>query len=73
MGNWLIEPIDPLIVRDGRPFGPTPGARARTLPFPFPQTIAGAVRTRDGLDANGRFDRTQDNIARVITRLLQNE
>ena len=66
MGKWLIEPIDPLIVRDGRPFGPTPGARARTLPFPFPQTIAGAVRTRDGLDANGRFDKSQENIERVI-------
>lgn len=56
MTNWLIEPIDPLIVRDGKPFGPTPGARARTLAFPFPQTIAGAIRTRDGLDDSGRFN-----------------
>lgn len=55
MKVWLIEPRDPLIARDGRPFGPVPGARAYTLAFPFPSTIAGAVRTRDGLDASGRF------------------
>ncbi|WP_420632382.1 type III-B CRISPR module-associated Cmr3 family protein [Candidatus Leptofilum sp.] len=53
---WIIEPRDPLIVRDGRPFGPNPGARAKTLPFPFPSTIAGGVRTRAGMDENGRFD-----------------
>ncbi len=47
---WIIEPRDPLIVRDGRPFGPTPGARAATLPFPLPSTMAGGVRTQSGLD-----------------------
>jgi CRISPR-associated protein Cmr3 len=41
----LIEPRDPLIVRDGRPFTNNPGARARSLPFPLPQTLAGAYRT----------------------------
>lgn len=45
----LIEPRDPLIVRDGRPFTSSPGARARSLPFPLPQTLAGAIRTRIGL------------------------
>jgi CRISPR-associated protein Cmr3 len=53
MKTWIIEPRDPLIVRDGRPFGPDPGARARTLPFPFPSTIAGGVRTRHGQHRNG--------------------
>lgn len=56
MPLWIIEPRDPLIVRDGRPFGPTPGARATTLPFPFPSTVAGGLRTRAGLDRQGRFD-----------------
>ena len=51
---WLIEPQEPLLVRDGRPFGPTPGARARSLPFPFPSTTAGAVRSRAG-EVDGRF------------------
>lgn len=56
---WLIEPRDPLIVRDGRPFGPNPGARATTLPFPFPSTIAGALRHKAGLSDDGAFDRSQ--------------
>ncbi|MBS3967039.1 MAG: type III-B CRISPR module-associated protein Cmr3 [Truepera sp.] len=45
----LIEPRDPLVVRDGRPFSSSPGARALSLPFPLPQTLAGAIRTRIGL------------------------
>ncbi len=56
MTVWIIEPQDPLIVRDGRPFHATPGARARSLPFPFPSTTAGGVRTRAGQDENGIFD-----------------
>ncbi len=54
MTLWLIEPQDPLLVRDGRPFNATPGARARSLSFPFPSTTAGAVRTRAG-ETDGRF------------------
>lgn len=53
---WIIEPRDPLIVRDGRPFGPNPGARAATLAFPFPSTIAGGLRHKAGLASNGGFD-----------------
>lgn len=56
MTIWLIEPRDPIIFRDGRPFNASPGARAKTLSFPLPATIAGATRTHAGLDANGRFD-----------------
>lgn len=51
----LVEPRDPLIVRDGRPFTNSPGARARSLPFPLPQTVAGAYRTRRGIEAGLRF------------------
>lgn len=47
--TWLIEPRDALIVRDGRPFDNTPGARAKSLEFPFPATTTGGVRTRAGL------------------------
>lgn len=53
---WLIEPHDPLIVRDGRPFQAVPGARARPLDFPFPSTIAGGLRTRAGQNGDGFFD-----------------
>lgn len=51
--TWLILPHDPLVFRDGRPFAATPGARAASLPFPYPSTLAGAVRTRSGALANG--------------------
>jgi CRISPR-associated protein Cmr3 len=53
---WLIEPVDPLIARDGRPFAAVPGARAKSLPFPPPSVIAGGVRTKAGLGTDGAFD-----------------
>lgn len=56
MLTWIIEPRDPLIVRDARPFGLNPGARARSLPFPFPSTTTGGIRARAGLDDQGVFD-----------------
>lgn len=62
--SWLIIPRDPVIVRDGRPFGPDPGARAQSLPFPFPATLAGAVRTRHG-EQQGGFDVNGIMAARV--------
>lgn len=65
MSVWLIQPRDPMIFRDGKPFNATPGAQAKSLPFPYPSTLAGGVRTRVGMDADGRFDKRQ------IPRLLQ--
>lgn len=65
MSTWLIEPRDPLIFRDGKPFNATPGARAKSLPFPYPSTIAGAVRTRAGQNTEGVFDKSR------IDKLLQ--
>lgn len=59
MSIWLIQPRDPLIFRDGKPFNATPGARAKSLPFPYPSTLAGAVRTRSGQDTSGKFDEKQ--------------
>jgi CRISPR-associated protein Cmr3 len=66
MSVWLIHPRDPLVFRDGKPFNATPGARAESLPFPYPSTLAGGVRTRAGQDETGWFDPRQ-----VIDRLLQ--
>lgn len=59
MSIWLIQSRDPLIFRDGKPFNATPGARAQSLPFPYPSTLAGGVRTRAGQDASGKFDPQQ--------------
>jgi CRISPR-associated protein (Cas_Cmr3). len=47
---WLIEPRDPLIFRNGKPFTPTPGAHAQSLPFPFPSTTTGGLRSKIGID-----------------------
>jgi CRISPR-associated protein Cmr3 len=65
MTLWLIEPRDPIIFRDGRPFSAQPGARAKTLPFPYPSTIIGAIRSHAGRNAAGHFDTTR------IPELLQ--
>jgi CRISPR-associated protein Cmr3 len=62
---WIIEPHDPLIVRDGRPFGPDPSARAISLSFPFPSTTTGGVRTRAGLK-DGVFDLSQIERVKLI-------
>jgi CRISPR-associated protein Cmr3 len=56
MKTCIIEPHDSFIARDGRPFGLIAGVRAASLPFPFPSTTTGGVRTRAGLDAEGVFD-----------------
>jgi CRISPR-associated protein Cmr3 len=63
---WLINPRDPLIFRDGKPFTAEPGARAKSLHFPYPSTIIGAVRTMAGIDPQtGEFDK------RLIPELLR--
>jgi CRISPR-associated protein Cmr3 len=67
MKTWIIEPRDPLIARDGRPFTADPGARAKSLLFPFPSTTTGTVRTRYGFTQGDFNDPTQkaDLIAKV--------
>ncbi|HEU0113807.1 MAG TPA: type III-B CRISPR module-associated Cmr3 family protein, partial [Thermomicrobiales bacterium] len=49
-GEWVVElrPRDPILVRDARPFAADPGARATTLEWPLPTTVAGALRTHIG-------------------------
>ena len=59
--NVVIEPRDPLIFRDGKPFGATD--LAQSLPFATPSVIAGSIRTRIG--ETGDFDPA------TVTRLLK--
>lgn len=68
--TWLVVPHDPLVFRDGRPFAATPGARAVSVPFPYPSTLAGAVRTRSGALANGGVFPTGDEAKAVIRQVL---
>lgn len=65
MNNWIIEPRDPLIVRDGKPFSATPGARASSLPFPYPSTTTGTARTRAGSNAEGVFEADPQEIIKL--------
>lgn len=48
----VIRPRDPLFFRDGRPFTADICALAESLPWPFPSTIAGAIRTYIGSERN---------------------
>ncbi|WP_028545247.1 type III-B CRISPR module-associated protein Cmr3 [Paenibacillus taiwanensis] len=40
-----IEPLDPLLIRDGRPFNRTPGVVARSTSTIAPSVVAGTLRT----------------------------
>lgn len=64
MQTWLIEPRDGLAFRDGRPN--SGGSESRSLRFPMPQTVAGAVRTRFGTDTEGRFDTTKTEAVKAL-------
>jgi len=68
----LVIPRDPLIFRDGKPFTAVPGERSKSLLFPFPATLAGAVRTREGSDpTTGEFKKTKaelDELKRLSIR-----
>ena len=68
MTLWIIEPRDPLIFGDGKPFSAIPGARARSLPFPHPPTVAGSMRTHAGPGVGGQFDtlRTDELLAKQL-------
>jgi CRISPR-associated protein Cmr3 len=58
MSVWIVDPIDPLVFGDGRPFSAIPGGVLRSRPLPPPTALAGVVRAQLG-KSTGRFDATQ--------------
>lgn len=63
-----LTPHDPLIARDGRPFGAGQGNRMRGLPWPLPSVVAGSFRTALVKATGGNFSddvpqRLMDEIA----------
>lgn len=66
---WVIEPHQPLIFRDGRPFDLKPGVIAQSLPFPFPSTTTGGVRTQAGLNKEGIFDHISEKQLEALKNL----
>lgn len=59
-----ITPHDPIIARDGRPFGKDQGIRMRSLNWPYPSVLAGSLRTMLG-KMNGGFS------DKVVEKLLE--
>lgn len=60
-----MTPQDPLVARDGRPFGDGQGSRMRGLPWPLPSVVAGSFRT--ALVKAGSNDFSGD----IPTRLME--
>ncbi|MBI1747850.1 MAG: type III-B CRISPR module-associated protein Cmr3 [Acidobacteria bacterium] len=50
-----LSPRDPIIARDGRPFGVGQGHRMRSVDWPYPSVLAGSLRTLLGKMAGGEF------------------
>ncbi|HMN95887.1 MAG TPA: type III-B CRISPR module-associated Cmr3 family protein [Phycisphaerales bacterium] len=50
-----LTPRDPVIVRDGRPFGAEAGSKARSLDWLTPSLLAGSVRSAVGKAAGGKW------------------
>ncbi|HEX5502605.1 MAG TPA: type III-B CRISPR module-associated Cmr3 family protein, partial [Thermomicrobiales bacterium] len=67
----LLQGRDPLIFRDARPFTNAPGGRATTLPWPLPQTIAGALRTHIGNTLGNSFAWDQAGAVQARTWALK--
>jgi CRISPR-associated protein Cmr3 len=55
MMHLLLSPRDPLIARDGRPFGADSGRRMRSQDWLTPSVVAGSLRTMVGKEL-GTFD-----------------
>lgn len=66
--NIQIKPLDPVMIRDGRPFGKTPGIRAHSLNSVTPGTLAGTLRTLLGKLETGNGQRVKDS----YTKLAEN-
>jgi len=65
MTLWMVEPRDPLVLRDGRPNEGR--SESSSLPFPYPSTMAGLVRTRLGSNPSGLFELGGDQLTQLLS------
>lgn len=63
MKTYLITPRDRLVLRDG---AGAEGNTMRTLPFPWPSSTAGLVRSLAGSDADGRFTGDAEKLLKEV-------
>ena len=67
-----IQPIDPIVSRDSRPFGRGQGGKARSLDWITPSTVCGALRSRVG-KVHGSFEPDKLKSIKVRGPFLQYE
>ena len=65
--NIVMFAREPLILRDGRPFGEFGTVRAGALQWPMPSTLAGMIRSRIGLSRDPHFFEGSDAADRIRT------
>lgn len=61
--SYLFEPKAPLVFRNAKPFGQT--AAGETLDFPWPSTIAGALRTAYGESTGMTYETAKDALVQT--------
>ncbi len=62
----LLRTPEGVVLRDGRPFGEEGLIESGTHDLPFPQTLAGSVRTALGLRKNAAFFEADENIKKAL-------
>lgn len=62
-----LTPRDPLIARDGRPFGSSQGARMKSLNWPYPSVLAGSLRSLLGKQADASFT---DEVVKTLKEIV---
>jgi len=72
MMNLVIHASEPLIFRDGRPFGDPGNVYGGMLRWPMPSTIAGMIRYRIGISRDTKFfSRADEDKYRTNVEIIQ--
>ena len=66
MVRYLLTTDDQLILRDGRPFGENGVFGGNSLNWPFPQTLAGMVRTAVGFSRDPFYFENSENADKIL-------
>ncbi|MBN1547549.1 MAG: type III-B CRISPR module-associated protein Cmr3 [Syntrophaceae bacterium] len=67
MHELKLTPRDPLIARDGRPFGAGQGQRMRSLDWFYPSVVAGSLRTLLGKQTDPSFSADTIKVLKALS------